>query len=322
MNEVPIPTPSGLEADDPLVRKLLVAARLPFLTASVLPAVAATAAVWRLEGSLRAGRAALAIVGVGLLHAGANLANDFFDHLSGDDAGNRAVTPFSGGSRVIQEGVLSARAVLAASLACLAAGTACGLALWRATGGHGVLLLGLAGLAIGWAYTAPPLQLSHRGLGELGVFAAFGPLPAMGVEYVQRGAFSLEGSWVGVPAGLLVAAILVVNEFPDVEADAAAGKRHLVARLGRRRAVALYELLVAGAYAAVAAGVLAGWMPPAALAVALVAPLSCRAIGVLRAHYADVRAMLPAQAATIAQQAVFLLLLTGAYLADLGLDAW
>ena len=320
MSEVPIPTPSGLSPDDSLVKTWLVAARVPFLTASLMPAVAATAACWRVAGSVRWGLAALTLVGLALIQAGANLANDYFDHLSGSDALNRSATPFSGGSRVIQEGILSARAVLAAGALCLAAGAACGIGLWLATPGHMVLGIGLCGGAIACFYTAPPLRLAHRGLGELGIFIAFGVLPVLGVEWVQRGTLSWSVGWVGVPAGLLVAAILLVNEFPDADADAAAGKRHLVVRLGRRRAVAVYELLVLGAYGAVAAGVAAGWLPVWACLVVLVAPLTWRAFRVLRAHHNDVRAMLPAQAATVAQQALFLLLLTGACLLDLALQ--
>jgi 1,4-dihydroxy-2-naphthoate octaprenyltransferase len=323
VSEVPIPTPSGLKPGDPWVKKWAVAARLPFLTASVTPVLAATAAAawqaqWQAQGAFLPWHAALAAVGVAFVHAGANLANDYFDHLSGNDAANRLVTPFSGGSRVIQEGILSARAILLASLACLAAGAACGIVLWLRTG-HALLAIGLAGLAVGWCYSAPPLRLSHRGLGELAVAVAFGPLPVLGAEYVQRGQLSLKVGWLGVPAGLLVAAILLANEFPDVDADSAAGKRTLVVRLGRQRAALVYELLVLAAYASVCAGVLMEWMPPLAAAVVLAAPLSRRAMRGLRTHPDDVRALLPVLKATIAQQAVFMVLLTGAYLASLAL---
>jgi len=322
LKDVPIPTPSGLSPADPWLKKWLVAARLPFLTASVMPALAATTAAWRLEGALRPGFAVLAIVGVALIHAGVNLANDYFDHRSGNDAVNRLATPFSGGSRVIQEGIVSAGAVRAAALACTGAGAACGVALWLATPGHTLLIIGLAGIALGWCYSAPPLRLAHRGVGELAVGVGFGLLPVLGVEHVQRGGLSLEVGWVALPAGLLIMAVLLVNEFPDVEADAAVGKRTLVVRLGRRRAAVVYEVLVVGAYASVAGGVAMGWMPPLAAAVVVVAPLSWRAAWVLHTHYDDVRALLPAMAATVAQHAIFLLLLTGAYLADRALRAW
>jgi len=321
MTDVPIPTPSGLAPDDPAWKKWAVAARLPFLVASLMPVIAATAAAWRAQGSLHGGFAALTLLGMALIHAGANMANDYFDYRSGADPTNRAATPFSGGSKVIIEGMLSPRAVLVAALGCLGAGAACGIVLWLATPGHTVLIIGLLGVAIAWCYTGPPLRLAHHGLGELGIFLAFGVLPVLGTEWVQRGALSLEVGWIGVPAGLLVAAILVVNEFPDRAADAAAGKRHLVVRLGPY-APALYELLLIGAYGALAAALLMAWTPLYTLICVIVVPLSWRAARVVRRHHADVRAMLPAQSATIAQQALFLLLLTGATLADMALRAW
>lgn len=322
MRDVPLPTPSGLSAQDSPLKKWAVTARLPFLTASVLTVAAATAAAWRAEGRLpHPFHALLALVGVALVHAGANLANDYFDHRSGADEGNRFVTPFSGGSRSIQEGIFGARAVLAAAALCLALGAACGVALWRLTPGHTVLAIALAGIALGWCYTAPPLRLAHRGLGELTVALAFGVLPVLGAEFVQRGLVSLEVGWLGVPTGLLVGAILVVNEFPDVEADGRVGKRTLVVRLGTRRAVALYELCVMGAYGSVAVGIALGWLPWLAALVALVAPLTWRAVRLLRAHHDHPRALVPAQAATIGQQAVFTVLLTGSCLADLALSA-
>ena len=323
MKQVALPVGSGLAADDPLLKRWLVAARLPFLTGSVLPVVAATAAVWWADGRLHRPVCALAaVVGVALIHLGANLANDYFDHRSGADEANRWVTPFSGGSRVIQEGILGAGAVRAGALVCLGAGAACGVGLWLTTGVHAVAIIGLVGVALAWCYTSPPLRLVHRGLGEPTIFVCFGLLPVLGAEAVQRGAVSLAVGWVGLPAGLLITAVLWVNEFPDVESDAAAGKRTLVVRLGTRRAAAAYGLLVGGAYVSVLVGVMAGWMPWAALVVLLTAPLSWRAVRLLRAHHAEPAAVVPSQAATIGQHAVFLTLLIGGYLAALGLRAW
>jgi 1,4-dihydroxy-2-naphthoate polyprenyltransferase len=299
------------------LRKWLVAARLPFLTGCLLPVAAATAAVWRLEGRLPSSlHALLALVGVALIHAGANLANDYFDHRSGADEANRFATPFSGGSRVIQDGLLSPRAVLFAALLCLAAGAACGIVLWLRTG-LPLLVIGLVGIAVGWCYTAPPLRLAHHGLGELAVFVGFGLLPVLGAEYIQRGAFSWQVGWLAVPAGLLIVAVLWINEFPDLEADAGAGKRTLVVRLGTRRAEVGYELLVLGAYLSVGLAIALGWAPPFAAAVLLAAPLTARAVRILRAHHAEPLALIPAQAATIGQHALFLALLTAAYLAAL-----
>jgi 1,4-dihydroxy-2-naphthoate octaprenyltransferase len=122
-----------------------------------------------------------------------------------------------------------------------------------------------------------------------------------------------------LPAGLLIAAVLVLNEVPDVEADSRVGKRNLVVRLGTRRAVWLYVALVVGAYGAVAVGVAVGWMPWPALAVGLVAPLTWRAMRRVRAHHAEPPALVPAQAATIGQHFLFLALLAASYLVGLAL---
>ncbi|HUT32001.1 MAG TPA: prenyltransferase [Planctomycetota bacterium] len=316
------PRATGLLPSDPWLKKWVVAARLPFLTASVMPVLATAAAAWRADGSLSLGLAGLALVGIALIHAGANLSNDYFDHRSGADGANRFSTPFSGGSRVIQEGVVSPRAIVTAAAVCTAAGAACGIWLWLHTPGHVLLVIGGVGIATSWFYTAPPLRLVHRGVGELATMMGFGVLPALGTEWVLRGRLTLEVSWVGLPAGLLVAAILLINEFPDREADAAAGKRTLVVRLGPRRAVAAYALVLAATYGAVGVGVLARWMPPLAGLVVVVLPLSWRILRVLRANYADVGGLLPGMSATILQQMLFLLILTAACLAALALPAW
>jgi len=316
-----LPKRSGLTPADPWLKKWAVAARLPFLTASVLPVLATVAAAWRADGTLNAAHAALALVGVAFIHLGANLANDYFDHLSGNDAANRLPTPFSGGSRVIQEGIVTPRAVLLAAVVCTAIGCACGIWLWLASPGHTLLAIGVAGVALGWSYVGPPLRLCHHGLGEAAILLAFGILPALGTEWALRGQLTPEVSWVGLPAGLLVALILLVNEFPDIAADGAVGKRTLPVRLGPRRAGALYAGVLLIAYAAVGVGVLLRWMPPWAGLVALVAPLSLRIIKRLRAYSGDVPALLPAMAGTILQQALFLLILTGASLADLAVRA-
>jgi len=127
---------------------------------------------------------------------------------------------------------------------------------------------------------------------------------------------------VGLPAGLLVALILLINEFPDIEADGAVGKRTLVVRLGPPRAAVLYAALLCVAYASVGVGVALRWMPPQAAVVVLAAPLSWRIVRRLRAGHSDVRALLPAMAGTILQQVLFLILLAGACVADLALPLW
>lgn len=210
------------------------AARLPFLTGSLMP-VALTAALAAYRGTFDGwGFLLLTLLGVAGLHTGGNLINDYYDSF-GSDPLNPHPTPFSGGSRVIQTGELSAATVRNLALACLGFGLICGLVLmfW---GRPWVALLGLFGLGAAYLYSATPVQLMSRGLGELTIFLAFGPVLSLGSYYALTGRLAWEGFWVSLPLAFLITAILWINEFPDLEADTAAAKNHLVARLGLKRA--------------------------------------------------------------------------------------
>lgn len=251
----------------------IMATRAPFLTASVIPALmGAFAAFWR-TGSLSASRLGLTLGGVACLHIGANLANDYFDEITGCDRANREPTAFSGGSRVIQEGLLPASIIMIGAAVFFAAGLAQGLLLNRMVQGNGVIYLGLAGLACGLAYTAVPLKLSYRGFGEVVVFMAFGPLLVAGAYLAQTGSVNTFAIAVSIPAGLLVLSILMVNEVLDEKWDRLARKLTLVVILGRRRGYLAYLAAYAAAYAWLGVGVAAGVFPLSAL-LALVVPVA------------------------------------------------
>ena len=172
----------------------------------------------------------LTALGVAALHLGANLINDYYDSF-GSDPLNRNFTPFSGGSRVIQDRQMSPGQVKTLAYLMLGLGVGCGLVLIY-LGRPWVALVGLLGLGAALFYSASPVQLMSVGLGEFIIFLAFGPLLTWGAYYVQTGKFSLVGAAVSLPLAFLITAIIWINEFPDLEADLAAGKHHLVARLG------------------------------------------------------------------------------------------
>jgi 1,4-dihydroxy-2-naphthoate octaprenyltransferase len=206
------------------------AARLPFLTGSLFPVAVAAALAYLLDHTFNFLRFGLTALGVAALQCGANLINDYYDSF-GSDPLNRNVTPFSGGSRVIQNGQMSPGAVRTLAYALFALGVGCGLALIY-LGRPWVALIGLMGLAAAFCYSASPVQLMSGGLGEGLIFLAFGPLLSWGAYYVQTGKFALVGAVVSLPLAFLITAIIWINEFPDFDADLAAAKRHLVARLG------------------------------------------------------------------------------------------
>lgn len=208
----------------------------------------------------------LTVFGVLCVHLGANLANDYYDEITGCDRTNPEPTPFSGGSRVIQDGLIPARTILLVAIAFLTAGLVQGLVLNAMIEGNRVLILGLAGIAAAVLYTAVPVKLSYRGVGELAVFAAFGPLAVSGSYLCQAGSIDAFAVAVSIPAGLLVMAILLVNEVLDVVGDERAGKRTLVVTLGREGGYRLFLLAYVGAYAWIILGLATGLYPIWALA--------------------------------------------------------
>jgi 1,4-dihydroxy-2-naphthoate octaprenyltransferase len=191
-----------------------------------------------------------------LMHAAANVLNDYHDALSGaDEANEHGLFPFTGGARLIQNGQVSVQDTRNLALALWVFVVPAGLWLAVHTGG-GLVVLGLAGLLLGWAYSAPPLALMTRSLGELAVGLAW-LLVVVGADYVQRGSFFFMPWAVGLSYGLLISNILVINGFPDAQADAQVGKRTWVVRMGPRWAAAVYVLLALLAHGWVVFGV---WM--------------------------------------------------------------
>ena len=146
------------------------------------------------------GRAAITLGLALLAHAAANMLNDHADAVSGADAANKdGLFPFTGGSRLVQQGVVQAQDMRCLAIALLMLVVPGGL--WLAAhSGAGLVVLGLIGVLLGWAYSAPPLALMSRGLGELAVALAWG-LVVVGADYVQRGQFFLIPSVAAASGG-------------------------------------------------------------------------------------------------------------------------
>jgi 1,4-dihydroxy-2-naphthoate octaprenyltransferase len=244
-----------------------------------------------------------------LAHAGVNVLNDYYDALNGTDAINtERVFPYTGGSRFIQNGVLTLEQTARFGVTLFAVVMIAGV--WLTTvSGAGLLAIGLAGLAIGWAYSAPPLKLNSRGLGELCVMAGFA-LIVIGADYVQRHAFALAPFVASVSYALLVTNILYMNQFPDRTADAATGIRHWVVRLAPEQARWGYVAIAVAAYAWLVGAVLAGALPLLALVALLAAVPSAWAAADLLRFAAVPSALTPAIRHTIAAASLHGLLLS------------
>lgn len=247
--------------------------RLPFLVVTVLPAVFGALVAWSAHVPVNALNFVLALAGASLMHLGANVINDYFDYRNGTDAANREfVAGFTGGSRVIQDGLLSHREVLAGAAVLLAAAAAAVAVLYLKTG-PALLIMGAAALLAAVTYS---LFLHALVAGELMVGFCFGTLIPAGSFFAQAGYVTAEVLFASVPLGLGVFLILFINEMPDYAADRACGKRTLVVRLGRRRAARLYTatLIVGYVYTAVAA---AAFRMPLLLGAFVTVPLAVAA---------------------------------------------
>jgi 1,4-dihydroxy-2-naphthoate octaprenyltransferase len=289
--------------------------RLPFLTATLVP-VALGGLVAARDHRFAWGWFLLAMVGAVLIHFGLNMANDLFDDASGADAANVTPTPFSGGSRVLQYGLVSRRTVTTAVAACYLAGAAIGVYL-AAERGWGLLLIGGFGVAISLAYSAPPLKLVHRGVGEVVTALGFGPVTTLGTYYACAQRFSAEAIVASLPVALLIALVLYVNEIPDRDGDAAVGKRTLPVRWPSERVVLGYAVGAVTAYLWVIGGVVGGVIPAPTLLALLTAPLAYRVYNGLAANYDRPYELMPSMQANIGLHLMTGLLLMAGYAIDI-----
>lgn len=285
------------------------AMRLPFLTGSLVPVLLAAAQAYH-YGTFRGLELLLILIGVGSLQIAANLINDYFD-ARGSDRINLHPTPFSGGSRVIPEGLLNARRVLGLAVSFFTLAVVTGLIL--IVRGHPyVALAGLLGLAAAFFYSADPVKFMARGLGEITIFLAFGPFITWGTYYVLTGQLTWPAFFLGFPLGFLITAVIWINQFPDFQADGAANKNNLVVRLGLERSRWIYLILMTLPFLflffllesrEISFLILLSW---------LALPLALKAIRIFWGNFDSFEKIIPAQALTIqTHMALGILMLAG-----------
>jgi 1,4-dihydroxy-2-naphthoate polyprenyltransferase len=263
-----------------LIRMTRPAFLLLTVVACMLGTATAAACGCGLDLSLALGATALAV----LAHAAGNVLNDLHDARNGADRNNaKGIYPFTGGSRLIQDGQVNERETADLVKALLVFLVPAGLLLAIYAGEGMLLVLGGAGLALAWSYSAPPLKLMSRGLGELAVALTWF-LVVLGTDYVQRRHFFPIPASVALNFALLVAALLLINGFPDAQADASVGKRTLVVRWGADRACALYWMLIVSAHLWL---VLSVWLliPPATALWGLISAPFSLAAGLLLTRF-------------------------------------
>lgn len=226
------------------MKKWIKAARLFAVGGSILPAVLGGFLAYYEKSIFNLFYFFLVIIGSAALHTGANFINDYFDYVTGaDDKNTEGIYPFSGGSRVIQEGIIPAKHILLASILCFAVGSASGIFLFIVSG-FWVIIFTAIGLLSSIFYVSPRLSTTNLGLGELSVGFNLGFLIVNGAYYVQTKAFSFDVFMISLPVAITTTLILLVNEFPDYKGDSLAGKKNIVVRLGPKKSSYLLITLV------------------------------------------------------------------------------
>jgi 1,4-dihydroxy-2-naphthoate octaprenyltransferase len=263
-------------------RRGFLATRPKFYTASVLPVLVGTAWAAAAHNEFDGLLFTLAMIATVLAHGATNVYNDVADDANGTDSANvMRIFPYTGGSRFIQNGVMSRAAMTRLALGLGLAALAIGV--WMTVlRGPGVMVFGLLGLAIGYLYSTPGLALSGRGVGELAVAVGLGALPAIGATWLQSGIVDTGAVLLATCISVWVALILLINEVPDSAADALVGKRTLAVRLGEGGVRVLYVVLtliaLGAGLALVARGELPWWAAIPILGVSVLAVLASRGI--------------------------------------------
>lgn len=242
---------------------------------------------------------AVTVGGIFALEVAKNASGEVVDWDSGVDVAVAPEdrSPFSGGKRVMVDGLLTRHDTIVVAMAAYALGIGAGLLIAFAREPR-VLVLGLAGVALAYGYHARPLRLAYRGFGELAVALAYGPLICSGMYLVQRASVPFPVLWASLPLALLIAAFLWINQFPDLRADRLAGKRNLVVRLGPRRAARGYLVLVIAALFLAAALPAVGAPRPTLAGLVAAVPALWAARRLMQSPESTAR-IIPAQKATL-----------------------
>jgi 1,4-dihydroxy-2-naphthoate octaprenyltransferase len=246
--------------------------RPQFLLLSVVLGITGTCIAWY-DGFFSFGDAALATFGLILAHTACNTLNDYFDYKSGVDRVTER-TPFSGGSGMLREGLLTPREVLCIGLISLAIDVPIGLYFMIT---KGWLLLPLILVAVFSVVLYSPVILKGY-WPEWSPFLGLGVLPVLGMYFSQTGMYTWHAVIASMPSGFLVHNLLLLNEFPDIEADKVANRRTLPITLGSKGAAIVYTAFTLMVYIWIAGAVILKAMPLFTLIAILTLPLAIKAI--------------------------------------------
>jgi len=287
--------------------------RFHFTSASFMPGILGGMIAWTADGKFHPGYFLLVMLGLILNHMALNMTDDYYDfrHLV-DVFATDGKNPYTGGSGLLSSGLIHPQRMrqVFVTFYLIAIGIGVFLGVMR---GPFILLLLAVGFFCAYFYTAPPVRFGYRGFGELAQLLCFGPGIGIGAYFVQTQRISWEAFWGTLPFGIMLFAMITINEIPDYFEDRRGRKLNLVARFGRKTGVWLFIASVLSAYAAISVGVILKRIPILGLISLLTFPIAYKTISILKAYYQEPMKMAPANLGMICTHNFTAILLALAY---------
>ena len=305
-----------------VITRWIKAFRLQFVPTSVFPALLGSVIAWVTFCKFHFLYFVLVISGVILHHIALNVIDDVFDYLHEvDRSQGKAKNPYTGGSGVLTENLLSVAEMLVVTIICYLLAIFTAIYLTLAVGWPVLIFVGI-GLFSSVFYSVPPIRYGYRGFGELSLLVNFGPVICLGAFYVQTRTIAWEPCIISLIPGFLMWSMIVINEIPDYEEDRQAGKLNLVARFGRKLGVFLYVAGLISAYATLLLAVLFGVTSFYMLLGFFSLPIAYNSFRLLKENYRDKLKMIPANLAAIKVHAFTMSCLILGYLAEGAVLKW
>jgi 1,4-dihydroxy-2-naphthoate octaprenyltransferase len=268
---------------------LMLITRANFLLLTIVIVAAGLSASLYAHGAFNPFDALLVLIGALLTHMAVNVFNNYFDYRSKIDA-RTTKTPFSGGVSILVEGKMKPSTAFGIALLCLVGAAVIG-AYFLMRSFYPLFPILLYGLVAICLYT--PVFARIHALSEIVAGTGFG-LMGLGAYVTQAGAVDAAGIAVFVPISILVGLLLFLNEFPDVEADKAAGRRHVVILVGKKASAWIYAIFLAATYLSVLVSVTLRAAPLAVLVTLITVPIAYKAMRIVLKNYDRVPELVPA----------------------------
>jgi len=259
----------------------------------------------------------LVLIAVSMNHVGLNMIDDVYDYRNAVDQKTKGVkNPYTGGSGVLTEGLLTLQRMLTGAYLCFAITSLIGIYLTYRCG-WGIFFIGIFGLASSLFYTKPPIKFGYRGFGELGLFINFGPVLVMGSYYAQIPVFHFNPFLISFIPGALMWSMIIINEIPDYDEDHGGGKWTLVVRYGQKNGVGLYAAGLSVAYILIIIAVIFNLASAYSLLALITVPMALWSLKIARLNYSHPQRLIAANRTMLYIHAITLIMMIASYIPEI-----